>query len=59
MIIEKIDAVAECNNLLEKGSVVGALSGAVVHAIQNYKNYFADLKLKNIVGIFRIEEKGT
>lgn len=52
MIIEEVDAISECNNLLLRGIVVGASSGAVVHAIQNYIGYSADLELKKIVGIF-------
>lgn len=52
MIINEMDAVSECNNLLSKGIVVGASSGAVAHAIQNYEGYAEDLKMKKIVGIF-------
>lgn len=52
MIIEETDAVSECNNLLSKGIVVGASSGAVAHAIQNYMGYSGDLETKKIVGIF-------
>lgn len=52
MIIEEVDAISECNNLLLRGIVVGASSGAVVHAIQNYTDYSDDLETKEIVGIF-------
>ena len=52
MIINEMDAVSECNNLLSKGIVVGASSGAVAHAIQNYEGYAENLKMKKIVGIF-------
>ena len=52
MIIEESDAVSECNNLLSKGIVVGASSGAVAHAIQNYMGYSGDLDTRKIVGIF-------
>lgn len=43
MIIEETDAVSECNNLLSRGIVVGASSGAVAHAIQSYMGYSDDL----------------
>ncbi|MDE6231907.1 MAG: pyridoxal-phosphate dependent enzyme, partial [Lachnospiraceae bacterium] len=46
MIIEETDAISECNNLLSKGIVVGASSGAVVYAIQNYMDYSEDLETK-------------
>lgn len=46
MIINEMDAVSECNNLLSKGIVVGASSGAVAHAIQNYEGYAENLKMK-------------
>ena len=52
MIIEETAAVSECNNLLSKGVVVGASSGAVAYAIQNYRGNSDDLKMKKIVGIF-------
>lgn len=52
MIIEETDAISECNNLLSKGIVVGASSGAVACAIQNYMGYYGDLETKKIVGIF-------
>ena len=52
MIIEESDAVSECNTLLSKGIVVGASSGAVAHAIQNYMGYSSDLDTRKIVGIF-------
>lgn len=39
MIVEEADAISECNNLLTKGIVVGASSGAVAYAIQNYTGY--------------------
>lgn len=52
MIIEEADAISECNNLLSKGIVVGASSGAVAYAIQNYTGYSNDLGVESIVGIF-------
>lgn len=52
MIIEEADAISECNNLLSKGIVVGASSGAVAYAIQNYTGYLNDLGAESIVGIF-------
>lgn len=52
MIIEEMDAVSECNNLLAKGIVVGASSGAVAYAIQNYMGYSDDLDTRKVVGIF-------
>lgn len=52
MIIEEVDAISKCYNLLTKGIVVGASSGAVAYAIQNYIGYSDDLERKNIVGIF-------
>lgn len=57
MIIEETEAISECNNLLSKGIVIGASSGAVAHAIQNYLGYSHDLETKKIVGIF--PDKGT
>ena len=52
MIIEEADAISECNNLLSRGIVVGASSGAVAYAIQKYTGYSDDLEAKRIVGIF-------
>ena len=52
MIIEEVDAISECNKLLTKGIVVGASSGAVAYAIQNYTGYSNDLEPRKIVGIF-------
>lgn len=52
MIVEEADAISECNNLLAKGIVVGASSGAVAYAIQNYTGYSNDLGAESIVGIF-------
>lgn len=52
IIIEESDAISECKNLLSKGIVVGASSGAVAYAIQNYNKYSNDLQMKKIVGIF-------
>lgn len=52
MIIEETAAVSECRNLLSRGIVVGASSGAVAHAIQSYMAYSDDLETKKIVGIF-------
>ena len=52
MIIEEADAILECNNLLARGIVVGASSGAVVSTIQNYTGYSSNGEEKKIVGIF-------
>lgn len=52
MIIEETDAISECNKLLSKGIVVGASSGAVAYAVQNYTGYSDNLEQKKIVGIF-------
>lgn len=52
MIIEEMDAISECNNLLARGIVAGASSGAVAWAIQSYMGYSKDLEAKKIVGIF-------
>lgn len=52
MIVEESEAISECNNLLVKGIVAGASSGAVAYAIQNYTGYSNDLETKTIVRIF-------
>lgn len=52
VIIEEVDAISECKKLLSKGIVVGASSGAVAYAIQNYKKYSDDLQMEKIVGVF-------
>ena len=52
MIIEEADAILECNNLLSRGIVAGASSGAVVSAIQNYTGYLSNSDGKKIIGIF-------
>jgi cysteine synthase A len=52
VIIEEADAISECNKLLSKGIVVGASSGAVAYAIQNYTGYSTDFDMRKIVGIF-------
>lgn len=52
MIIEEVDAILECNKLLTNGIVVGASSGAVAYAIQNYTGYSNNFESKKIVGIF-------
>jgi len=52
IIIGEMNAISECNRLLSKGIVVGASSGAVAYAIQNYKGYSTNLENRNIVGIF-------
>ena len=52
IIVEEKDAILECNNLLSKGIFVGASSGAVAYAIQNYKGYLDDFDRKKVVGIF-------
>ena len=52
IIIDESDAISECRNLLLKGIVVGASSGAVAYAIQNYGGYSEDLQMKKIVGLF-------
>lgn len=57
MIVEESDAVSECNTLLSKGIVAGALSGAVAHAIQNYMGYSSDLDTRKIIGIFPDRKK--
>lgn len=46
MVIEEADAISQCNILLSKGIVVGASSGAVAYAIQNYTGYSNDLETK-------------
>lgn len=52
MIIEEVDAISECNRLLSKGIAVGASSGAVAYAIQNYTGYSGDIESRKVVGIF-------
>ena len=52
MIIEEVDAIAESEKLLSKGIVVGASSGAVAYAIQNYTGYLSNINSRKIVGIF-------
>ena len=52
MIIEEVDAIAECEKLLSKGIVVGASSGAVAYAIQNYTGQLSNINSRKIVGIF-------
>lgn len=51
-VIEEVDAISECKKLLSKRIVVGASSGAVAYAIQNYKKYSNDLQMEKIVGVF-------
>ena len=52
IIIDESDAISECRNLLLKGIMVGASSGAVAYAIQNYGGYSEDLQTKKIVRLF-------
>lgn len=51
MIVEEKEAILECKKLLTRGIIVGASSGAVAYAIQNYQKYKLHTE-KSILGIF-------
>lgn len=52
IIVEEEDAISGSYDLLNRGVVVGASSGAVAYAIQHYKKYLNNIGNRKIVGIF-------
>lgn len=51
-MVQEADAISACNQLSQRGIIVGASSGAVASAIQNYKGYRDSTDELSIVGIF-------